>query len=786
MKPRFATPLAAGGFVALCALVVAIALVSSRVSALPGDTIGDLVLGQGGSFTTQTCATTSQIMCTPDGVAVDNLGNVWVSELQNHRVLEFDNPLGSCGTCDLIADRVLGQGGSFTSKVCNLGGITASSMCYPADVDVDANNNVYVVDWQNNRVLQYLDPVNTDTIADQVWGQLGSFTTGTYTTSPTADTLTNPIAVATDPSGHLYISDRGMHRILEYDAPHTNTTADRVFGQFGSFTTGLFNNGGVSANSIAQPQGIGVDASGNLYVADNGNARALRFNTPISSDTTADLVFGQYGSFTSFTPNLGGVNADTLETPTDIDADLAGNVYITDTGTERTLIYDDPVNLGTTADVVFGQGGSFTSFGNNTGGLNASSQADPWAIAFDGACNLYIVEYGNNRVMEFDSPPHACIDAPTATPTATVCPISVCTATPTATNTPTETPTVCPVPNCTPTPTPTCDPGGPAMCATPTPTPTCDPSICPPTETPTATCVPAVCPPTDTPTATDTPTPTPTNTDTPTSTPTCDIGLPGADCTPTATPTCAIGQIPECTPTPTDTPTNTHTPTNTPTKTPTPTPYPTVISCGGVNTNAVALDNGPIVPGNDITIVRSDDVPDNCDADDDADGIPEYAAHVALWNESVFPMNGCESAEATDTLDMDSDGDHLTDGWECANGSDPSDALSKFLGPPSGDADGDHIPDLWEERGYNASGSSVDTDGDGCADLVEIASIDGNKAVTDIDRLAVTRRALGIYSPNAAQDYVLDISKNGVVGQEDYLFVARAALLPDWLPKMCP
>jgi sugar lactone lactonase YvrE len=433
MKPRFTGPLAAGGFFALCALAATIALLNSGVSAAPGDVTGDLVLGQSGSFLSNGCGTSATVMCTPSGVAVDSNGNVWVAELTNHRVVEFDNPLGSCGTCDLTADRVIGQAGSFATKVCNLGGISASSLCYPVDVDVDASDNVYVVDFQNNRVLEYLNPIGTDLIADRVWGQLGSFTTGTYTTSPTANTLTNPISVAVDAAGNVYIADRGMYRVLQYDPPTTDWTADRVFGQFGSFTTGIWNNGGVSASILSGMNGIGVDVYGNLYVADTGNARALRYDTPISSGTTADLVFGQYGSFTSFTPNLGGVNADTLESPTDIDADFAGNVYITDTGTERSLIYDDPVNLGTTADVVFAQAGSFTSFGNNTGGLSASSQADPWAIAFDGACNLYLVEYGNNRVTEYDAPPHACVDAPTATPTSTPCPLGVCTPTPTST-----------------------------------------------------------------------------------------------------------------------------------------------------------------------------------------------------------------------------------------------------------------------------------------------------------------------------------------------------------------
>jgi hypothetical protein len=102
------------------------------------------------------------------------------------------------------------------------------------------------------------------------------------------------------------------------------------------------------------------------------------------------------------------------------------------------------------------------------------------------------------------------------------------------------------------------------------------------------------------------------------------------------------------------------------------------------------------------------------------------------------------------------------------------------------DSDGDRIPDLWELRGYDANGETTDSDGDGCHDMVETASVDANKAIGDNDRLAVARRALGIYGPDGLQDYALDMNKNGKVDDADRLFVARAALLPDWLPKSCP
>jgi uncharacterized protein YycO len=204
---------------------------------------------------------------------------------------------------------------------------------------------------------------------------------------------------------------------------------------------------------------------------------------------------------------------------------------------------------------------------------------------------------------------------------------------------------------------------------------------------------------------------------------------------------------------------------------------PNVANLTQDNTDAAPLNNGSMAPGDDITIVMSDVEGDLCDEDDDNDGITDAFESVSQ------PCSFASSAIAS--LDMDSDGDHLADGWECAGGSDPANGASKFVGSGTVDADADRIIDIWEMRGYNASGVSTDSDDDGCHDLVEIASVDGSKSVGDPDRLSVARRALGIWSPEPNQDYVLDISKNGVVGDEDRLFVARAALLDDWLPKMC-
>jgi subtilisin family serine protease len=193
------------------------------------------------------------------------------------------------------------------------------------------------------------------------------------------------------------------------------------------------------------------------------------------------------------------------------------------------------------------------------------------------------------------------------------------------------------------------------------------------------------------------------------------------------------------------------------------------------NADANTRPNGPMLAGDDGTWMMSDEAGDACDMDDDNDGLTDTD------EESGAACGGT----LTSPLLLDHDGDHLTDGWECAHGSDPTNPTSKFLGSGSTDADSDRLFDIWGERGYGGTGSSTDSDADGCHDMVEAASVDANKTVGDADRLAVARRALGIWVADPAQDHAFDVDKNGTVGDPDRLFVARAALLPAWQPKTC-
>jgi len=405
-------------------------LASTELYGVPasiGDTIADLVLGQP-DFFSGACnkggTTNASSLCAPEAIAENSSGNVYVADTTNHRVLGYKDVTTSIngGPADLVIGQL-----DFVSGACNNGAASpsASSLCFPESVAVDVAGNLYVADEGNNRVLEYNNPFAgcgsfpcVGGSANLVFGQLGSFTSNTPNNGGlTANSLSAPNGVASDgKSGNLYVTDDGNNRVLEYNKPlTTDTTADLVFGQ-SLFSTAICSDGKnadppPSATGLCHPEGVAYDfSSGNLYVADRDNNRVLEYNTPLlvtatpgSGDTTADLVFGQGGSFTSNTQNNGGTSASSLFAPVGVALDINGNLYVDDDGNNRVLEYNAPLTTNT-ADLVFGQSGSFSSSACNNGGINASSLCDPLGVALDARGDLYVADANNNRVLKYNQP----------------------------------------------------------------------------------------------------------------------------------------------------------------------------------------------------------------------------------------------------------------------------------------------------------------------------------------------------------------------------------------------
>lgn len=285
----------------------------------------DFVLGQN-SFTSYGSAVGDNAFNAPRDAWVYN-GNLYVADTGNNRVLVWTSlPSDSNPT---TADKVVGQA-SLTSSAS---GQTQSTLDGPGAIFA-TNNKLFVADTQNNRVLIYNLPLSQyGQNAAVVLGQ-DSFTANGHATA--TNRLYHPEGIWSDGT-RLVIADTGNNRVLIYNAipssGHANPDASVVVGQ-PDFTSNGF---GTSKNTLNQPAGVFV-SGGKLYVADTGNNRVMVYNFPTANQPDADKVLGQ----PDFTTNTTGSPSDhSLDQPTGV-AVISNNVYVSDHGNNRVLVFKTP------------------------------------------------------------------------------------------------------------------------------------------------------------------------------------------------------------------------------------------------------------------------------------------------------------------------------------------------------------------------------------------------------------------------------------------------------------
>ncbi|HLI80461.1 MAG TPA: choice-of-anchor D domain-containing protein [Candidatus Binataceae bacterium] len=399
------------------------------------DIIAAKVFGQQGNFTTAFCDGTNDdptpdTLCLeqlppPTGLpfttipAIDSSDNLWIADAQNGRVLEYDQPFAPGGG----VPGTPGHSGDTTADFA-----IGSGLNRPTAVALDPEGNVYVRDESNlpeelianyGRVLGYFNPLIPasplcpgcgDGVADFVFGQNRNLNTVTCAEEVDATTLScdDPIGLATDSEGSLFAADSGNNRILEYDSPTTNQTANLELGQ-PDFSHSLVNL--VDGRSLARPLQITIDSSGataHLYVADADNNRVLGWKdaTGFANGAMADIVIGQ--------SDFASTAARDFSSPEGVAVDRKGNLYIADTFNSRVLEYPNPFAACGTfpcvlsqvegPQLVFGQGPSGFPTEACPGGASADSLSFPFAVTVDTLGNVYISDTGNNRVLEYYSP----------------------------------------------------------------------------------------------------------------------------------------------------------------------------------------------------------------------------------------------------------------------------------------------------------------------------------------------------------------------------------------------
>ena len=356
----------------------------------------------------------------PHAVAVDAAGNLYIAEWGNHRVRKVD--------ANGIITTVAGTGSKGYSG--DGGPATNADLNNPNDVAVDRAGNLYIADHNNSRVRR-VDPngiittvaqsaggrsltsVAVDAVGNVYFGTWHRFSrvdpAGVITTvagngsrgyggdgGPATSAMFDfASGIAVDAAGNVYIADGNNSRVRRVDPSGIITTVA------GTGTSGYSGDGGPATDAhLNHPEGVAVDANGNLYVSDlyNGHVRKVTFSSgggaPPPPTGTITTVAGTGTS--GYSGDGGPAVGARIALPFGVAVDVAGNLYIADTENHRVR----RVNPAGTIETVAGTG---TSGYSGDGGSAVSARVSfPFGVAVDTAGNLYIADTGNHVIRRVD------------------------------------------------------------------------------------------------------------------------------------------------------------------------------------------------------------------------------------------------------------------------------------------------------------------------------------------------------------------------------------------------
>ena len=293
----------------------------------------------------------------PVCVAVDGSGNLYIADSDNNKIRRLDASTGVIST-------VSGKGGDGFSS--------------------DGSGNLYIVDSGNHNIRR----VDRDTGAVTAVAGNGSEGFSGDGGPATSASLNNPSGVATDGWGNVVIADFVNHRIRRVDGASGIITTVAGNGERGFSGDG----GPATSASLYRPSGVGIDGSGNIYVADLFNHK-VRHVDAASGVITTVAGNGIWG----FSGDGGPAISASLNSPWSVAVDPSGNLYIADMGNHRIRRVD-----GTSGVITTVAGNGAEGFSDDGGPANSASLDIPQGVAVDGTGDLYIADAANNRVRRVE------------------------------------------------------------------------------------------------------------------------------------------------------------------------------------------------------------------------------------------------------------------------------------------------------------------------------------------------------------------------------------------------
>jgi uncharacterized protein (TIGR03437 family) len=299
----------------------------------------------------------------PSSIAIDASGNLYIADTNNWAIRR----ISTSGIITTVAGNgQYGYGG-------DNGQATKAKLAGPTGVAVDASGNLYIADSGNERIRY----VNSSGVIATIAGTGVAGFSGDGSAA-TAARFSNPVAVALDASGNVYVADLDNNRIRRFALGGTVTTF--------AGTTNSVGDGGPSTQARVEPWAVAVDSAGNLYIADRSEQRVRKVTPAGTIATVAGTGQTGYGG------DNGPATAAVLSTPNDVAVDRSGNLYIADAGNNRIRRVDAATGTITTFAGTGGCCYAGTGTGGDGGLATAATLYYPVSVAVDASGNVYFTD----------------------------------------------------------------------------------------------------------------------------------------------------------------------------------------------------------------------------------------------------------------------------------------------------------------------------------------------------------------------------------------------------------
>jgi trimeric autotransporter adhesin len=363
---------------------------------------------------------TSAELGSPDGVAVDSVGNLYIAD---NGIEVIWKVTAATGTITVVA----GNGTPGFSG--NNGPATSAALGSPTGVAVDSAGNFYIADLADDlvwkvfatippfpttaigstsvvqNVFLQLNPAQTITSItatpsqggkqEYAAGTITGCTVGGTTSNPTGTICTVPLTFQPAYAGNRSVPLQVVTSTGTFSfglngigtGPQVALVPGTIVSAAGNGTEGFSGSGGAPTSAeLNLPVGAAVDSAGDIFIADALNNVVWKVSAATGTITT---IAGN--GMSGFSGDGGAATSAELNTPSGVAVDSAGNLYIADAGNNRIRI----VSAGTITTIA---GNGTSGFSGDGGAATSAELNDATGVAVDSAGDLYIADVGNQRV----------------------------------------------------------------------------------------------------------------------------------------------------------------------------------------------------------------------------------------------------------------------------------------------------------------------------------------------------------------------------------------------------